>query len=98
MSEKMKPTRKELKRQIEILKADNLFNLSQAHANIGKCGQDRYMGSGVAITVRNINKENNVICEEFLIADGLSPETIEAIKNDIKRSYELKLSLIPKLK
>ena len=44
-----------------------------------------------------INKENFVICQEFCITDGLSKETIEAIKNDIKRTYDLKISLSPKI-
>jgi len=32
-----------------------------------------------------------------MIGDGLSDETIEAIKKDIKRAYDLKLPYIAKL-
>lgn len=64
---------------------------------IGKCTINNYMASGVTITIKNINKKNHVICDEFMISDGLSPETIEAIKKDIKRSYDLKMAYIVKI-
>lgn len=50
------------------------------------------MASGVTITINNINKTNSTIVEEVMIADGLSPETIAAIKADIKRSYKLTMN------
>lgn len=93
----MKKTKKELKRDLQVKEADNFFRLATAYEKIDKCGQKNYTGSGVTMTIQNINKENFVVCEEFLILDGLSDETISAIKADIKRTYDLKTALIPKI-
>jgi hypothetical protein len=79
---------KALQNEVRVLKASQLFVLTDAYRKIDKCGQDRYMGSGITLTIKNINKDNNVIVEEVIITDGLSPETIAAIKADLKRSYE----------
>jgi hypothetical protein len=95
--EKQKKTKQQLKREIQVSKADNFYSLSKAFKNIDKCSSRNYMGSGITIEIKNINKQNFVVCEEFMIIDGLSEETIEAIKKDIKRAYDLKMSLIPKL-
>jgi len=74
-----------------ILKANDITVLANAFKNIDKTSSNRYMASGVTITINNINKEGFNIVEEFMIVDGLSQETINAIKNDIKRSYDLRL-------
>lgn len=78
--------------ELRVLKASRLSVYCAAYRNLDKCGQDRYMASGVTITIKNINKTDNTIVEEVIIADGLSPETIAAIKADIKRSYELTMN------
>lgn len=85
-----KATKKEiLKHENRVMKASQLLTLNSAYRNIDKCSIEKYLASGITITIKNINKQNNVICEEFIINDGLSPETIEAIKKDIERSYDL---------
>lgn len=94
----IKVTKKQLKREIEILKSQNLHSLIEAFNNIGKCSKEKYTGSGITITIKNINKENFVICDEFFITDGLSKDTIDSIKRDIKDTYNLKMSLIPNIK
>lgn len=88
---------KDLEREIEILKVESIHRLTDAYKNIDKCNMEKYMASGITITIKNINKKNHVICEEFMINDGLSFETIEAIKRDIKRAYDLKMSYIAKI-
>jgi len=88
---------KELKRRLEILEAGNINRLTEAYRKIDKCTIKNYMASGVTLTIKNINKKNFTICDEFMIGDGLSDETIEAIKKDIKRAYDLKLPYIAKL-
>lgn len=95
--EKQKETRKELKRKLQITESDSFYALTNAYKNIDSCTTDNFMASGVTITIKNINKNNPIICEEFCIIDGLSEETIKAIKKDIKRSYDLKMSFIPKI-
>ena len=92
---KKKPTKNQLKRQIEILEADTIYRLAEAHKKIICCSPTKYMGSGVTLTIKNINKDNYVICEEFIILDGLSPDTSEAIRRDIERTYNLKKERFP---
>ena len=93
----MENLEKDLSRQLEILRASDIHRLTDAYKKIEKCSIEKYMASGVTLTIKNINKENFVICEEFMIADGLSDETIESIKKDIKRAYDLKMSYIQKI-
>jgi len=75
--------------ELRVLKASQNYALAQAHRQIDKCGQDRYMASAVTIIIRNINVANNVVVEEVAISDGFSQATIDAIKADIERSYKL---------
>lgn len=93
----MNKTKKELKRELIIKESDSFYRLAEAYKKINKCTQSNYIGSGIVLTIKNINKENFIVCDDFLIIDGLSDETIQAIKKDIKRSYDLKMSLIPKI-
>ena len=78
-----------LKHELRVMKASQKSVICEAFRNVSKCGTDRYMGSAVTITIRNINKDKNVVVEEVCISDGLSAETIAAIKADLKRSYDL---------
>jgi hypothetical protein len=70
-------------KDLSIAKASCLFNLMTAHTYIEKANKNKYMGSGVTITIKNINQTNDIICEEFMIKDGLSDATIKAIQDDI---------------
>jgi hypothetical protein len=81
-----------LKNKLRVLGASQLMTVCNAYKQVDKCGQDRYMASAVTITIKNINVNNNVIVEEVAIGDGLSPDTIAAIKADIKRGYDLMMS------
>lgn len=82
-----------LAHQLRVCKAGDISTLAIAYKHMDKTSSDRYMASGVTITIKNINANDEVIVEEVLISDGLSKETIEAIKADIKRSYDMRLSL-----
>jgi hypothetical protein len=72
-------------------KAHDIGTLASANRDIGKANTDKYMASGVIITVQNLSGAN--IVEPFMIVDGLSAETIAAIRADIKRTYDLRLAL-----
>jgi len=74
---------------LRVLKASQNYALAEAYRNIDKTGQDRYMASAITIIIKNINVSKNVIVEEVCINDGLSQATIDAIKADIKRSYDI---------
>jgi len=52
------------------------------------------MGSEVIITMTVLGGRPGM--EPTLIRDGLSPETIAAIKADLKRSYDLAIQFKPK--
>jgi hypothetical protein len=82
----------QLKNKLRVLEAGQLSALCSAYKNVDRCGQDRFMASAVTITIRSINVSNNTIVEEVAISDGLSVETITAIKADIKRSLDLLMS------
>ena len=86
---KITHTIKDIKNQLRILEASQLFRICDAVRNIEKCGIDRYTGSAVTITIRNLNVDINNVVEEVCINDGLSPETIQAIQQDLRRSYAL---------
>ncbi|MDA3806548.1 MAG: hypothetical protein PF440_01430 [Thiomicrorhabdus sp.] len=81
-----------LEHENRILNASKPVVLSKAFNKIDTAGSVKYFGSGVTITIKNINTTNNVICEEFCIFDGLSSETIEAIKRDILKSAKANLT------
>jgi len=72
-------------------KAHDIGTLANANREIAKANTDKYMASGVIVTVQNLS--GAVIVEPFMISDGLSAETIAAIRADIKRTYNLRLAL-----
>lgn len=90
-SKKKKKTHKETKR--ELLEAKSSTVLAHVHASsyIGKCSTDKMMGSGVLLQLTGIGGKD--LINPILIRDGLSEETIEAIKKDIKRSYDLNVEI-----
>lgn len=65
-----------------------------ADANIDKCSTDRMMASGVILTLSALG--GRVIVEPVCIRDGLSKETIEALRADFRRSYLHATSFKPK--
>ena len=83
----------ELQNKYRQQRAHDIATLKYGHINITKANQDKYNGSGVTITIKNINQDNNVIVEEVMIIDGLSDDTIACIQADIKRTYDLRLEL-----
>lgn len=88
----MRVNKSDLERQLLHCKAYDISTLYASYRDMDKTGNDRYMASGVIISIQNINKTKSTIIEPTMIMDGLSAETIEAIKKDIKRSYDLRMS------
>lgn len=83
-----------LAHKLRVAEAESLIRLCSAHYNISNVGFDKYRASGVTLTIKNINQTSEVLIEEVLIADGLSPETIEAIKLDLERTYAQKMDCV----
>lgn len=80
--------KRNIKKDLENSLASSLHKLIQAYTNIKRATKNRYMGSGILITIKNINQSNDTICEEFMIKDGLSDATIKAIQDDIIYSFK----------
>lgn len=83
-----------LKHENRIRKAGDIGTLALAYKNIEKASAEDYMGSGIILSISNINFDRSVIVQDVLITDGLSPDTIAAIARDIKRSYLDKVTLV----
>jgi len=83
---------KYLKNKLRISEASSVSRLHDAHRDLKNCSEEKYTSSSLTITVKNINKDNTTVIEEFVINDGFSKELIEALKKDIKKSYDLKMT------
>lgn len=82
-----KPSYQELQRQILELKAQMAAAYASASREIGKAGTDTMMASGVLMQLTALGGRE--IIQPVVIRDGLSTETIEAIKKDMARSFGL---------
>lgn len=74
-------------RQILELESQLAHRYQFANIAIDKTGTDRLMASGVLLQLTGIGGKE--LINPVMIKDGLSKETIEAIKKDLKRSYDL---------
>ena len=81
-----KPTYADLSRMLVELRAQMPGALKNAAKDIGKA-DDRMMASAVVITITALG--GRVIVQPFAITNGLSSETIEALRQDIDRSLKL---------
>lgn len=85
---KKKPkSRADLEREIKELKGQ-LANAYYIAANaIHKASVDHLMASGAVLSISALGGRE--IIDSVVIRDGLSKETIAAIRADLKRSYDL---------
>jgi hypothetical protein len=84
---KQKPTRKELEQKVRELEAQLVHRCYFASQAIEKAGTKYLSGSGVIISFAALGGRE--ITEPVCIRDGLSAETIAALKSDFARSYEI---------
>lgn len=89
----VKKTREALERQIFELQAQLAHVYHFADAELNKAG-DCLMGSAVIMHLTVLGGRE--ITKPFAIRDGLSKETIEAIKADLRRSYAQCVEFKPK--
>lgn len=82
-----KLTRQELERKVFELESQLAHRCHFASRSIDKAGTKNIMGSGVIISLVVLGGRE--IIEPVCIRDGLSDETIAAIKADLARSYEI---------
>ena len=76
-----------LDREVKELKAQLASTYSFANGTIDKTSTDYLMSSGVLLELTGIGGKEFIL--PVMILDGLSKKTIDAIKEDIKRSYDL---------
>lgn len=84
----------EARRKLRETEAQLIHNYHCADAAIDKASTAHLMASGVILSLVAIGGRE--IVAPVCIRDGLSQPTIDAIKNDLRRSYEMTASRKPK--
>jgi len=82
----------ELERKLREAEAGSAHVYHFAHRSLDKAGNN-LTGSGVVLTLTVLGGRE--VCKPVLIRDGLSAETINALKADLVRSFELATLLKP---
>ena len=83
----VKTTRVELERRLREALAGQAYVYAHAERGVDKASTQHLMGSGVVMTLTVLGGRE--IFQPVLFLDGLSDETISAIKADLLRSYNL---------
>lgn len=84
----------ELERKLGEALAGQIHVYHFADAELSKASTDKLMGSGVVLTLTVLGGRE--VCKPVLIRDGLSAETINALRADFARSYTLATMFKPK--
>lgn len=84
---KRRLTKADLERKVAELEAQLTGTLHFADLGLEKAGTDKLKGSAVIVRLHTLG--GSEVTPTFAIRDGLSPETIAALRADIARSYEL---------
>ena len=82
-----KTTKADLQRKIVELEAQLAHRYKWAQDEVKKASTDHLMASGAIVSIVALG--GRLIMAPVLIRDGLSPETIDSIRADLHRSYEL---------
>lgn len=84
----------DLERQLKETKAALVHNYYFVSMELDKFSTNHCFGSGVVLEIAMLGGKR--VIEPILIRDGLSPETIEALQADLRRSYLRTTELHPK--
>ena len=84
----------DLERQLTEAKAAQVHNYHFADANVGKAVTEKMMGSGVILTITALGGRE--IVEPVMILNGLSQETVAALRADFRRAFKYATELKPK--
>lgn len=93
-TKKKTETRADLQRKIRELNAQLVHVYHFATAELHKAGTNHMMASGVLVTLHALGGRE--IVTPVVIKDGFSDATIEALRADMVRSYELAVMFKPK--
>jgi hypothetical protein len=86
MKRKTRPTKATLERKIKELEAQLASTYHFADAELLQASRKSYMGSAVIVEITALG--GNVVMQPVAIRDGLSANTIAALRADIAKSYE----------
>jgi len=96
----MKPGKKtkderiaELEEELEEAKAHHVYRHHFASKTLDKFSTDKLMGSGVVLSLTLVGGKE--LFEPVMICNGLSKETIAALKADLVRSFNYATELKP---
>ena len=81
-----KPTRADLERKVRELEAQLVHVYHFADKEVSKAGTAHMMGSAVIVSLHALG--GRAITSPFAIRDGLSDDTIAAIRRDLVRSWQ----------
>ena len=84
-----------LERQLKEAMASQAHVYHFASAALNKASTDHLMASGVIVTMTVLGGRE--LFSPVLIRDGLSSETIAALKADMARSFDLATAIRPKV-
>lgn len=82
----------ELKEKLALIGKVDQYKSSLIHTyhfagnELLKCGTDRYMASGLIIEIKNLSGKTVVM--PFMIKNGLNNTTINALLDDMQRSFD----------
>jgi hypothetical protein len=77
---------KKLERENLELKAQLAYVYHYAKLGIGKCDREQIKGSGIVVQMHWLGGKE--VCPAFCLKDGLSQDTIRALNDDLKFSYD----------
>lgn len=83
----------ELQNKLFVSEASQLHSLHFASADIQKASKSKMQGSGVILSIKTLNGAD--IVKPTMIVNGLSQETILAIKADLLEAYDYTVALKP---
>lgn len=83
----------ELEQKLEEAKAYHISRHHYASKTLYKSSTDNLMGSGVVLSLTIVGGKE--LFSPVMIRDGLSKETIAALKADLVRSYNLAIAFKP---
>lgn len=75
-----------LKRKTAELEAQLIHVYHFADRQIGNASRSKMMGSGIIVQMTHLGGKE--VCPAFMLKDGLSDETIAALKADLKYSFD----------
>lgn len=79
--------------KVDQYKASLIHTYHFAGNELLKCGSDRYMASGLIVEIKNLSGKTVVI--PFMVKDGLSNNTINALLDDMQRSFNSAVEFKP---